>query len=306
MVISRPILRSVPKPKVSFLSFKNLWTCLCSQSFWYPSSFLPTYIIFSVPPPRQGGGFEPRNVAVGNTWSSYTTEQKFAFTPKLFERLCLAALPVSEPLLEPTTPLETDKSDPTSAQHALKPLSDDERKLLPFFKSAVNLKSVSRDMQNGRLTRHSGRSKARTQQKMMKNEVNNIAQLVKVLHSSTNSSTASNMLQLLTQLVSSSHFFSLAFLTNNTNFNIISLLVLSTQTSKVVVRCTKMSSALRSGGLTVLGTTFIFLSALHTKQHIPNPPIKIKRRPNQQHARPISGTSYLPSSMVSYVRHFPT
>lgn len=131
-----------------------------------------------MPPPRQGEGFEPRNVAVGQTWSSYTTVQKSSFSPALFERLCLAALPVAEPLLLPNTPPEADNSNPALAQHELKPLTEDERKLLPFFQSAVNLKSVSRDMQNGRLSRHSGRSKARSEQKIMKAEVQNIAQMV--------------------------------------------------------------------------------------------------------------------------------
>ncbi|EGF97516.1 uncharacterized protein MELLADRAFT_114273 [Melampsora larici-populina 98AG31] len=94
-----------------------------------------------MPPKGVSIGFKERNAIVGSTWSNYEKEEQEVFTPQLFER-----------------PLSQEDLD----------------KYVPVFKRLVNITKVSHDLYQGRLWRHSGKSKSRSLEKMMTLEISKI------------------------------------------------------------------------------------------------------------------------------------
>ncbi|EGG02522.1 uncharacterized protein MELLADRAFT_66339 [Melampsora larici-populina 98AG31] len=132
----------------------------------------------STPMPSKGvsQGFPERNRIVGSTWSTYIDEEQEVFTPRLFERLCVAtheAYALTQtPLGISTSTAVQDTSIGTSTKSGLEPLTQDElAKYVPVFERLVNLKKVSQDLHLGRLWRHSGKSSNRTSEQLMKQEI---------------------------------------------------------------------------------------------------------------------------------------
>lgn len=128
-------------------------------------------------------GFVKRNTLVGNTWSSYKKEEQDVFTPQLFEPLCIAT---SEAYALTQAPLgiaaapqpEENFITPASTgnpQYGLHHLTKEElEKYVPIFTRLVNISKVSLDMHEGRLWRHSGKSRNRSLEQLMTQEINKI------------------------------------------------------------------------------------------------------------------------------------
>ncbi|KAH9822479.1 hypothetical protein DFH28DRAFT_922778 [Melampsora americana] len=136
-------------------------------------------------------GFNQRNTTVGNTWTSYNKEERDVFTPRLFEPLCIATseayaltqtplgIPAASQSADSTTGMATTK---TSSR--LTTLTNEElNKYVPIFKRLVNLQKVSRDMHEGRLWRHSGKSKRLSLERLMRKEISKIVQQLHALKS---------------------------------------------------------------------------------------------------------------------------
>lgn len=138
-----------------------------------------------MPPKGVSSGFKERNAIVGSTWSSYNEEEHKVFTPRLFERLCVAtseayALTKTPLGINPCLPLEeTSTKRPAST---IEPLSKEELdKYVPIFEKLVNLVKVSHDLYQGRLWRHSGKSKDWSMEKLMNFEISKIIRQVSSL-----------------------------------------------------------------------------------------------------------------------------
>ncbi|EGF97139.1 uncharacterized protein MELLADRAFT_87759 [Melampsora larici-populina 98AG31] len=130
-----------------------------------------------MPPKGVSQGFPERNRIVGTTWSTYTDDKHEVFTPRLFERLCVAT---SEAYALTQTPLGIVPSNTLSP--GLEPLTQEEReKYIPIFEGLVNLKTVEHDLHDGRLWRHSGKSKNRTTQQLIKTEMSKVLRQLHLL-----------------------------------------------------------------------------------------------------------------------------
>ncbi|EGG06039.1 uncharacterized protein MELLADRAFT_63734 [Melampsora larici-populina 98AG31] len=139
-----------------------------------------------MPPTGISQGFKQQNKTVGSTWSAYEPEEREIFTPSLFERLCVAT---SEAYALTQTPLGIPGILPNisapepNTNSGLTPLTPDEaERYIPVFERLVNLSKVSRDMHQGRLWRHSGKSQNSTREQLIKLEVNRIVRQLKVLN----------------------------------------------------------------------------------------------------------------------------
>lgn len=132
-------------------------------------------------------GFKERNTTVGSTWSSYTKDEQEVFTPRLFERLCIATseayaltqtplgIPAaSQPVDSPTT--TTFLPPPASALISL--TKKDLDKYVPIFERLVNVRKVALDMHGGRLWRHSGKTRLRDIEQLMMQEISKIVRQV--------------------------------------------------------------------------------------------------------------------------------
>ncbi|KAH9815166.1 hypothetical protein DFH28DRAFT_1126534 [Melampsora americana] len=143
-----------------------------------------------MPPKGVSEGFKDRNVTVGKTWSSYTKEEQEIFNPRLFEPLCIAT---SEAYALTQTPHGIPNSHPDHdiPQLPHKPqveaLSMEEVTLYrPIFERLVNLKKVSGDLHEGRLRRHSGKSRSTTREQLLKLEISKVVRQLHVLNSQLN------------------------------------------------------------------------------------------------------------------------
>ncbi|EGG06562.1 uncharacterized protein MELLADRAFT_106484 [Melampsora larici-populina 98AG31] len=140
----------------------------------------------TMPPKGTSVGFKERNAIVGSTWSTYNEEEHEVFTPRLFERLCVAtseayALTKTPLGITPNLPLEQTPSTKTPAS-TLEPLSQDEvDKYVPVFERLVNLTKVSHDLYQARLWRHSGKSKNRSMENLMTLKISKIVRQLHVL-----------------------------------------------------------------------------------------------------------------------------
>ncbi|KAH9807978.1 hypothetical protein DFH28DRAFT_911836 [Melampsora americana] len=135
-------------------------------------------------------GFEERNVTVGKTWSSYTKEEQAIFSPQLFEPLCVAT---SEAYALTQTPLGIPNSLPNhdgpqdQPRSAVKALSEEELTLYrPIFERLVNLSKVSGDLHEGRLWRHSSKSRSKTRDQLLKLEISKVVRQLHVLKNQLN------------------------------------------------------------------------------------------------------------------------
>ncbi|EGF98301.1 uncharacterized protein MELLADRAFT_113665 [Melampsora larici-populina 98AG31] len=129
-------------------------------------------------------GFNKRNVIVGNTWSSYTEEEQQVFSPKLFERLCVATskahaltqTPHGIPSIANGDTMATPSPEDIPNKSDLQPLSEEELVYyIPLFKCLVNLGKVLGDLREGWLWRHSTKSRIRTREQLMQLEINKVA-----------------------------------------------------------------------------------------------------------------------------------
>ncbi|EGF98462.1 uncharacterized protein MELLADRAFT_113522 [Melampsora larici-populina 98AG31] len=156
------------------------------------------YVDRTVPPKGVSQGFPERNTIVGNTWSNYDKDEHKVFTPRLFERLCigtskayaLTSTPLGIPAstktttagLEPT-PLGIPPSAKTTTA-GLEPLTQEEcEKYIPIFERLVNLTKVSHDLHDGRLWRHSGKSKNHTSEQLLNQEISKAVRQFHLLNS---------------------------------------------------------------------------------------------------------------------------
>ncbi|EGF99348.1 uncharacterized protein MELLADRAFT_94699 [Melampsora larici-populina 98AG31] len=144
-----------------------------------------------MPPKGVSKGFKARNQIVGSTWSSYNPEEQEVFTPRLFERLCIAtseAFALTQTPLGITTSFRDEPKELTNGPSAsppasgIEPLSPQEYdKYGPIFERLVNSQKVAHDLHNGRLWRHSGKTKNRTMEQLMTKEVGKIVRQLHVL-----------------------------------------------------------------------------------------------------------------------------
>ncbi|EGG02717.1 uncharacterized protein MELLADRAFT_78734 [Melampsora larici-populina 98AG31] len=138
-----------------------------------------------IPPKGVSEGFPKRNVIVGNTWSTFQEEEKRIFSPDIFERLCVTtseayALTQTPRGIAPMT-LEAPSEVTVQNKSDLKPLTDDElTRYVPIFKELVNLSKVSGDLREGRLWRHSGKSRSKTREQLMKLEITKVVRQLNV------------------------------------------------------------------------------------------------------------------------------
>ncbi|EGG10905.1 uncharacterized protein MELLADRAFT_92269 [Melampsora larici-populina 98AG31] len=138
-----------------------------------------------MPPKGVSPGFKECNAIVGSTWSSYNNEEHEIFTPRLFERLCVAtseayALTKTPLGINPCLPVE-EASTKTPAS-TIEPLSEEElNQYVPVFERLVNLTKVSHDLYQGRLWRHSGKYKNQSMEKLMNFEISKIIRQLHVL-----------------------------------------------------------------------------------------------------------------------------
>ncbi|EGG07280.1 uncharacterized protein MELLADRAFT_85639 [Melampsora larici-populina 98AG31] len=139
----------------------------------------------SMPPKGVSEGFSERNKIVGSTWSTYVDEEQDVFTPRLFERLCVAT---SEAYALTTTPLgisasvAVQEATPDTRPSDLEPLTQEELETyVPIFERLVNLQKVLRDLHQGRLWRHSGKSTNRSSELLMRREISKIIRQLNVL-----------------------------------------------------------------------------------------------------------------------------
>ncbi|KAH9823447.1 hypothetical protein DFH28DRAFT_880442 [Melampsora americana] len=134
-----------------------------------------------MPPRGVSEGFKERNVRVGSTWSAFEPEEQEIFTPRVFERLCVAT---SEAYALTHTPLGAPGMHPRlPTQSQLPPLTDEElARYVPIFHRLVNLRKVSGDLHEGRLWRHSTKNRANTREQLIKLEINKIVRQLHVLN----------------------------------------------------------------------------------------------------------------------------
>ncbi|EGG08245.1 uncharacterized protein MELLADRAFT_105257 [Melampsora larici-populina 98AG31] len=138
-----------------------------------------------MPPKGVSQGFRERNEIVGSTWSTYVDEEQEVFTPRLFERLCVAT---SEAYALTKTPLGIPSSvavqeAPTNAcTSGLEPLTPEELETyVPVFERLVDKQKVSRDLHQGQLWRHSSKTTNRTTEHLMKLEISRVVRQLNVL-----------------------------------------------------------------------------------------------------------------------------
>ncbi len=120
-----------------------------------------------MPPKGVSAGFKEHNSQVGSTWSTYEEEEQDVFSPRLFERLCIAtseAYALSNPAIVERLP--------DHKATGIQPLTADEiNQYVPLFERLVNKRKVAADIRQGRLWRHSGKSRNLTLEKLIQGEI---------------------------------------------------------------------------------------------------------------------------------------
>lgn len=134
----------------------------------------------AVPAKGISDGFQARNIIVGNAWSSYDDDERKIFSPAFFERLAVASHDAFALTKNPgSLPGPENVTATPAGLTQLIPLTTEEvEKLMPVFKRRVNINKVMADIRHGRLCRHSGRSKSKKLDKLMKGEINKVIRQV--------------------------------------------------------------------------------------------------------------------------------
>lgn len=131
-----------------------------------------------MPPRGESDGFSERNVAFGQTWSSYTEDQRTVFKPRYFEQLALEALAFlpSSQTQAAIFSNQSDTMDDTAVPPEEKLTPEELSTYLPVFQAHVNLKKLAGDFKDGHLYRHSQNQTSR--ESVMKGQLKKIVDQV--------------------------------------------------------------------------------------------------------------------------------